>query len=370
MANISSKSTQFSNGVSVGPIFPLNASPGTPLASWAVYDIAPWFVSNAASLSNVVLPVTTPGAGYLTLAANIAEGTKSVNKFSLINILELDVPRAILFNGTAGSNPGILTVTGFDEYSNPMQEAITPVAGAGGILVGTGLKAFKWITAIYYSAASATNIQVSTSNVFGLPWRVDSANYISASLDPRNPGSAGRMSNIAARTVTLAAGSVIVPYPYLSVEDPAISLSYATNNGNYGYLTYAITPGTTPYLDTLTISSTDGADANAVNVFIWQKGADLLFNPAYQAVTLTDGVYVPNASTLTTPDVRGTIYVDYFNAPLNTGQRLTAFAYVLGSYTSSDPTIQALQTYSATTLPTLATLRGYPQFWAQPNSGT
>jgi hypothetical protein len=84
----------------------------------------------------------------------------------------LDVPRNVIVDA-AGAATAVLTVTGTDVYGIPMSEAIT----LNGTTAVAGKKAFKTITSIAASAA-ATDFFVGTGDVFGLPIRANSRNYV------------------------------------------------------------------------------------------------------------------------------------------------------------------------------------------------
>src|ERR1700733_11788703 len=110
MASQPSQGTHVSDGLRVGPIFSTVSPPGSYQAPWTVYDISP---SNA-KIDNISLAAITPGAGYLTLAAD-GITTTQVSKFGLNNVIELDVPRAVSVTLTVGGTVGDLIVTGYDE---------------------------------------------------------------------------------------------------------------------------------------------------------------------------------------------------------------------------------------------------------------
>lgn len=148
--------THFSDGVRVGRYFGNNGS--APVAGAAtspiyVYD----FVPAALSTTAVAASQAVAAAGNLTLAA-----------------LTIDYPRAVqIVSAGAGDTTQTALVTGKDVYGVSMSELIafngtTPVLGK---------KAFASISSVYVSAATAGNVSVGTTDIFGLPYAVGTRNY-------------------------------------------------------------------------------------------------------------------------------------------------------------------------------------------------
>lgn len=153
--------THFSDGVRVGRNFDLNGNatlPGSPISAIFVYDVVPI----ALVANGIAAQQTVSGAGSLTLNGSLASG----------GTVTLDVPRNVIVDA-AGAATAVLTVTGTDAYGVPMSEAIT----LNGATAVAGQKTFKTITSIANSA-TATDVFVGTGDVFGLPYRVDSRNYV------------------------------------------------------------------------------------------------------------------------------------------------------------------------------------------------
>ncbi len=371
MANLPSQGTQFSDSVRVGPIFgsqyaaaigsgppvalpspAANRAPGTQLAPWAVYDFTPIDKEG----TSIVLSTVTVGAGYLTLAPQPVAGTTLIRKFGL-NVIQLDVPRAVSVTLAGGGTIGDLIVTGYDENDVPMQELIRTIAGQ----TVNGRKAFKWVSFAYYSAASVSAIEVGTANTFGLPWRVDSPSYLYAMSSPDYNVDTVYATNDFVMSGELTAGSLTLPLPANLVEPEEVLVSCTTAQGTQGFLSAVITG------NSVVVTSTDAADTSDVVVLVLGPKYNLnflpIFAPAYQAV---DGDNNPEPSTLTTPDVRGTISLE----SIADHQRVTIFAYVLGANPLIEPSIQALPEYIKAKLPTATSWLGYPQFWATPFSGT
>lgn len=77
----------------------------------------------------------------------------------------LDVPRNITITSAGDDTGDTFTVTGADEYGATMIETITG-ANAG---VAAGVKAFKTVSSIVASGASAGNVSIGFGDVLGLP---------------------------------------------------------------------------------------------------------------------------------------------------------------------------------------------------------
>lgn len=155
--------THFSDGVRVGRSFSLNGTaqiPGAPVSPVYLYDIVP----AALDADGIAAAQAVAGAGNLTLNGALASG----------GTVTLDVPRAVeIDSSNAGDTTQTATVYGTDVYGNAMTETIA----FNGTTAVAGQKAFKTVTRVAISAALAGNANVGTTDVFGLPFRVDSRNY-------------------------------------------------------------------------------------------------------------------------------------------------------------------------------------------------
>lgn len=155
--------THFSDGVRVGRSFSLNGTaqiPGAPVSPVYLYDIVPV----ALDADGIAAAQAVAGAGNLTLNGALASG----------GTVTLDVPRAVeIDSSNAGDTTQTATVYGTDVYGNAMTETIA----FNGTTAVAGQKAFKTVTRVAISAALAGNANVGTTDVFGLPFRVDSRNY-------------------------------------------------------------------------------------------------------------------------------------------------------------------------------------------------
>lgn len=156
--------THFSDGVRAGRNFANNgtaAQPGAFMSPINVYDIVPIALSATA----VAAAQAVAAAGNLTI--NGAQASGGVATFT--------VARAVSVVSTgAGDTTQVATVTGTDVYGLPLSEAIT----FNGTSTVNGRKAFLTVTRVAISAALAGNASVGTTDIFGLPIRANSRNYV------------------------------------------------------------------------------------------------------------------------------------------------------------------------------------------------
>ena len=153
--------THFSDGVRAGRNFANNGTasePGVFLSPINVYNVVP----AALDADGICAQQTLAAAGNALINGALASG----------GTVTLDVPRNVIVDA-AGAATAVLTVTGTDVYGIPMSEAIT----LNGTTAVAGKKAFKTITSVAASAA-ATDFFVGTGDVFGLPIRANSRNYV------------------------------------------------------------------------------------------------------------------------------------------------------------------------------------------------
>jgi hypothetical protein len=158
--------THFSDGVRAGRNFANNGTasePGVFMSPINVYNVVPATLD----ADGICAQQTLAAAGNALLNGALASGGTVV----------LDVPRNVIVDA-AGAATAVLTVTGTDVYGIPMSEAIT----LNGATAVAGKKAFKTITRVAASAA-ATDFFVGTGDVFGLPIRANSRNYVLTAWD-------------------------------------------------------------------------------------------------------------------------------------------------------------------------------------------
>jgi hypothetical protein len=105
------------------------------------------------------------GAANLNINGALASGGSAT----------LDVPRGVqAVSAAAGDNTQTLTITGVDEYGKAMKETLA----LNGVTPVVGKKAFKKVTQVAISAASAGNITVGTTDILGLPVFVPSVAHV------------------------------------------------------------------------------------------------------------------------------------------------------------------------------------------------
>jgi hypothetical protein len=158
--------THFSDGVRAGRNFANNGTasePGVFMSPINVYNVVPV----ALDADGICAQQTLAAAGNALLNGALASG----------GTVTLDVPRNVIVDA-AGAATAVLTITGTDAYGIPMSEAIT----LNGATAVSGKKAFKTITRIAASIA-ATDFFVGTGDVFGLPIRSDSRNFVLTAWD-------------------------------------------------------------------------------------------------------------------------------------------------------------------------------------------
>lgn len=155
--------THFSDGVRAGRTFANNGTanqPGVYMSPMNVYDIVPVALSATA----VAAAQAVAAAGNLTINGASASG----------GVATLDVPRTVSIVSTGADTTQTATVTGTDAYGIPMSEAIA----FNGTNTVAGQKAFKTVTRVAISAALAGNASVGSTDVFGLPFRANTRNYV------------------------------------------------------------------------------------------------------------------------------------------------------------------------------------------------
>jgi len=188
--------THFSDGVRVGPtvgsqyapsvgltpsiLVPSPADstpPGIYMTPISILDIVP----AAVAVANIAAAQTPAGAGYVTLRAVSNNSITWIPSYSGTSgplgagVIALDVPRNLTITGILNVTAANFTVFGWDRYGMPMVETITGPVGSN---TTEGLKAFKYIQAVYVSTGTVANVSVGVGNVFGLPYFVGDSNYI------------------------------------------------------------------------------------------------------------------------------------------------------------------------------------------------
>lgn len=141
-------------------------SPGVELAAITSYVITPTTIVTTA----VAAAQAVAGAGNLNLNGTLATA----------GVVTFDVPRAFqMVSANAGDTTQSVTVTGRDVYGVPMTETRT----LNGTTVVFGQKAFSVITQVAVSAATAGNVSMGNSDVFGLPIRALTRGFVMTAWD-------------------------------------------------------------------------------------------------------------------------------------------------------------------------------------------
>ena len=78
---------------------------------------------------------------------------------------------------TLGAAPQVVTITGWDQYGQPMSEAITSSSAVSTAV--TGKKAFYQVLSVSIAGATGTTVTVGTSQLLGIPVRVANGVYLS-----------------------------------------------------------------------------------------------------------------------------------------------------------------------------------------------
>ncbi|CAB4142899.1 hypothetical protein UFOVP435_33 [uncultured Caudovirales phage] len=145
-----------------------------PLGRVHIFDILPLATqtNNAATAltsggAATFTTLTSPGlvAGTGATLVTLADGTPAI---------QFDTDRCVSLTSAGNLSAATVTITGYDRYG---QRLSFSRAGPNANTVVT-TKAFRGIISIATSAALGTAMTVGTSNVFGLPVAIPSANYV------------------------------------------------------------------------------------------------------------------------------------------------------------------------------------------------
>lgn len=167
-----------SDDIYLGPVFrggaqsdgpsPMSRGIG-PLGRVYIFDVVPLTLQT----SGLATAQAVGAAGNLTLTAGTGV-TASVDAGGTTRYV-LDTPRTVsIDSANAGDTTQTATVYGYDVYGQSMSEAVT----LNGTTEVYTLKAFKSVTRIAISAATAGNINAGFTDTLGLPVRVTNAGYI------------------------------------------------------------------------------------------------------------------------------------------------------------------------------------------------
>lgn len=147
--------SQDNNLVGIYAYPPAQGCPTTP--SW-LYNVVP-LQKNA---TNVAASQTPSGAGKLTLAAGTGTTSTTVKGNTVI---ALDCARCIALIGQGGVAQVNYTITGYDDFQNPMTQVL---AGPNGAQTINTTKAFRYVQSISVDGGTSAAITVGTSDIIGL----------------------------------------------------------------------------------------------------------------------------------------------------------------------------------------------------------
>jgi hypothetical protein len=140
-----------------------------PMGRVYVFDVVPLTLQT----SGLATAQAVATAKNLTLTAGTGV-TAVVDAFGTTRYV-LDTPRTVsIDSANAGDTTQTATVFGYDQYDQPMSEAVS----LNGVTEVYTKKAFKSVTRIAISAATAGNINAGFTDTLGLPVRVTNAGYI------------------------------------------------------------------------------------------------------------------------------------------------------------------------------------------------
>jgi len=119
-----------------------------------------------------VAPIALSATAVCAAQAIAGAGNALINGASATGgVATFDVPRAAsVVSASAGDTTQTVTLTGTDVYG----AALTETIALNGTSTVNGKKAFKTITQAAVSAATAGNLSVGSTDILGLPYRVDS----------------------------------------------------------------------------------------------------------------------------------------------------------------------------------------------------
>lgn len=142
-----------------------------PMGRVYVFDVVPLTLQT----SGLAVAQAVAGAANLTLTAGT--GVTAVVDATGTTRYVLDTPRCVTIDSAnAGDTTQTATVYGYDFYGAPMSSAVA-LNGATEVVT---TKAFKSVTRIAISAATAGNINAGFNDRLGLPVRVVDVGYVTS----------------------------------------------------------------------------------------------------------------------------------------------------------------------------------------------
>lgn len=140
---------------------PSVVTPGAPVQNASYFSVVPLTMQ----ANNIVTSAVVNGAATLTAGTGV-----TTTVYNDTTYLTLDTPRCIRITGVSGTSAVNFTIVGLDEYYQPMSQVILGPAGATTV---TTTKAFKFVSSITSAATTTNAVTIGTSDVLGLPFRVD-----------------------------------------------------------------------------------------------------------------------------------------------------------------------------------------------------
>lgn len=142
---------------------------------------------------------------------------------------------------SAGADTAVLTITGTDKFGTALTEAIT----LNGTNIVFGKKAFKKVTQIASDGTTSNNIDVGTSDLIGLTYRVENPEDVVAIYED---GQAGRTARAAAAAAPAAVTALVTEVQGSVSLVAAASTAVAVSAANPGAVTNydAVTTMTEP----------------------------------------------------------------------------------------------------------------------------
>lgn len=270
---------------------------------------------NAAGLVSALAVGATAGSFAISDMATTANGGV------------LDVPRNVTLQGDAGGANQVVTVSGFDEYDQPMAETIT----LSGNTIIQGLKAFKRVTGATFpvGGAAAHTMNVGRGDYLGLPVRIKDQLQIIAEQQADTIVNCDIVRIGYQHTATeLDAGTLRYIHPGFAgqVQGASIVMEAATTTG--GAITYNVNVTAIAGLTNVIANAAPAGTIYADNA-VTGDGTEYFLSTDYISVTpaaainasggctgeilvrrtdgkLATGLAKNTKSTATTADVRGT----------------------------------------------------------------
>jgi hypothetical protein len=132
------------------------------------------FVPLALGTTNIAAAQAQTAGTPLTLTAGTGVTTALAPDGSQLTVYKFDVARAVSLTSAGNLSAGTFLVTGYSQIGAKMTQLVT---GPNTNTV-TSLKAFQSILSIVPNTTSATTVSAGSSDVFGMPYCILTANYV------------------------------------------------------------------------------------------------------------------------------------------------------------------------------------------------